>query len=175
MYLARQSVAPARQMLRRQQPRRFDSHAAHAEHSHAHPVNESYGPGFYVSVATLTAGYILYRLHKSAEESGSQSWISSLIKKWTPSEQLFEQRNAIRTAAMEKAAHDRHLFQSPGPREYIELRHPEIFNAGSPYNVPAGSTVDLSAVVAHYERKNREIEEARVSRMQDGKVVSIYD
>jgi len=50
-----------------------------------------------------------------------------------------------------------------------------IFNAGSPYNVPAGSTVDLSAVIAHYERKNREIEEARVSRMQDGKVVSIYD
>lgn len=50
-----------------------------------------------------------------------------------------------------------------------------VFNTGSPYNVAAGSSADLSAVAAHYERKNREIEEARVARMQDGKVVSIYN
>ncbi|KAL2004387.1 hypothetical protein VTN02DRAFT_2033 [Thermoascus thermophilus] len=174
MFLARRSVAPVRQLLRRQQPRRFDSHAAHTDHHHAGPASESYGPGFYVSVLTLTAGFVLYRLHRSTEESGSQSWISSLINKWTPSEKLFEQRNAIRTVAMEKAAHDRHLFQAQGPREYIELRHPEVFNTGSPYNVAAGSSADLSAVAAHYERKNREVEAARVARMQDGKVVSIY-
>jgi hypothetical protein len=50
-----------------------------------------------------------------------------------------------------------------------------IFNAGSPYNVPAGSTADLSAVVAHYNKKNQQIEEERVARLKDGKVVSIYD
>jgi hypothetical protein len=38
MSFARQSVASARQLLRNQQPRRFASHAAHAE-----PVNESFG------------------------------------------------------------------------------------------------------------------------------------
>jgi hypothetical protein len=47
MFLARRSVAPARQVLRRQQPRRFDSHAAHHDHHNDHhaPVNEAYGVG----------------------------------------------------------------------------------------------------------------------------------
>jgi hypothetical protein len=31
-----------------------------------------------------------------------------------------------------------------------------VFNTGSPYNVPAGHTANLSAVIAHYEAKNRE-------------------
>lgn len=48
-------------------------------------------------------------------------------------------------------------------------------NAGSPYNVSPGSQADLSAVVAHYKRQNEEMEEARVARMKDGKVVSVYD
>lgn len=50
-----------------------------------------------------------------------------------------------------------------------------MFNARPPYNVSAGSQADLSAVVAHYERQNKEIEEARVARMKDGKVQSIYE
>lgn len=50
-----------------------------------------------------------------------------------------------------------------------------MFNARSPYNVSPGSQADLSAVVAHYERQNKEIEEARVARMKDGKVQSIYE
>jgi hypothetical protein len=50
-----------------------------------------------------------------------------------------------------------------------------ILNAGGPYNVPAGSVVDLSAVAAHYDRENKRAEEARVARMKDGKVVSLYD
>jgi hypothetical protein len=35
--------------------------------------------------------------------------------------------------------------------------------------------VDLSAVVAHYEQQNKQMEVARVARMKDGKVVSLYD
>lgn len=50
-----------------------------------------------------------------------------------------------------------------------------ILNSHSPYNVSPGSRADLSHVVAHYERKNQESEEARVARMKDGKVVSLYD
>jgi hypothetical protein len=49
------------------------------------------------------------------------------------------------------------------------------FNTSPPYNVPAGSSVDLSAVVAHYEQQNKQMEVARVARMKDGKVVSLYD
>ena len=50
-----------------------------------------------------------------------------------------------------------------------------MMNARSPYNVSPGSQVDLSAVVAHYERKNKDIEASRLARMKDGKVVSLYD
>jgi hypothetical protein len=78
-------------------------------------------PGFYISLATLTTSFILYRLTQSTEMSGSHSWISSLIEKWTPSERIWEERNAIRTAAMEKAAEDRHLFLGARPNDTIDL------------------------------------------------------
>ncbi|KAI9934431.1 hypothetical protein ASPWEDRAFT_639017 [Aspergillus wentii DTO 134E9] len=175
MFFARRSVASTRHLLRNQQPRRFDSHAAHAGH-HAQPVNESFGRSFYVTVGTFASAFVLYQFTKSNQESGSQSWISNLIQKWTPSEKVFEERNAIRTAVMEKAASDRHLFHSQGPRAVYELKQPEvIFNGGSPYNVPVGSSANLSGVVSHYERENQQVEESRVSRMQDGKVVSLYN
>ncbi|KAL4913150.1 hypothetical protein BDW62DRAFT_169273 [Aspergillus aurantiobrunneus] len=172
MILARRSVASARLLLRNQQPRRFDSHAAH----HAAPVNESFGPSFYVAVGTFASCFALYQFTKPTKESDSQSWITGLIEKWTPSETMFEQRNAIHTAAAEKAAQDRHLFNSQSSSDVYELKSPETsFHPGHPYNVVAGSKADLSHVIAHYERKNQKIEEARVGRMQNGKVVSIYD
>lgn len=50
-----------------------------------------------------------------------------------------------------------------------------MFNARSPYNVSPGSQADLGAVIAHYERENKQIEEARAARMKDGKVQSVYE
>ncbi|KAL3246938.1 WD domain, G-beta repeat family protein [Aspergillus niger] len=201
MFFARRSVASARLLLRNQQPRRFDSHAAH----HAEPVNESFGVrspllqwerkrtlptladiysyytivalrSFYVTFGTFASAFVLYQVSKSNDKSDSPSWITNLIHKWTPDEKIFEQRNAIHTAAMEKVAHDRHLFASQGPREFIELKQPEVsFSAVAPYNVAPGQSADLSHVVAHYQRQNQEMETARVARMQDGKVVSLYE
>ena len=50
-----------------------------------------------------------------------------------------------------------------------------LFNQGSPYNHVAGeSSIDLSKVIAHYEKKNKEIDAARISRMKDGKR-SVYE
>ncbi|KAE8144188.1 NADH-ubiquinone oxidoreductase subunit [Aspergillus avenaceus] len=173
MFFARRSAASARQLLRNQPQRRFDSHSAH---HHAEPVKEAFGRSFYVTVGTFASAYVLYRLTELNKQADGQSWIGNLIQKYTPSEKVFEERNAIRTLAMEKAAHDRHLFQSQGPRVAFELKQPEVsFNSAPPFNVAAGSSVDLSHVTAHYERQNMEREEARVARMQDGKVVSIYD
>ncbi|KAJ5458288.1 hypothetical protein N7475_009676 [Penicillium sp. IBT 31633x] len=167
MFAARRSAPLTQQLLRTQ--RRWGSHAAHE------PVNESFGRSLYVTVGTVASVYILYRVSESNKESDSPSWISNLISKWSPSQEVFEQRNAIHTAIMEKAASDRHLLGSQGPPEAYTLRQPEILNSHSPYNVSPGSQVDLSHVVAHYERKNQESEEARVARMKDGKVVSLYD
>ncbi|BDD57877.1 hypothetical protein MPDQ_004081 [Monascus purpureus] len=170
MFAARRSVAPVRQLLRHQ-PRRFDSHAAH----HAAPVNESFGRSFYVTVGTFAFGYVLYRIHKSYVDSDSTSFISNLIAKWTPDEKIFEERNAVHTVLMEKAAHDRHLFESQGGGPSIQLRTPELLNSGSQMNVTPGFRPDISAVAAHYERQNQQLEEARVARMKDGKVVSPYE
>ncbi|KNG87889.1 NADH-ubiquinone oxidoreductase subunit, partial [Aspergillus nomiae NRRL 13137] len=171
MFFARRSAASARLLLRNQPQRRFDSHAAH---HHAEPVNESFG---------LLRHRRLLRLclrPLPTEQVHRGVWIAIVDfqphPKVDPFGEIFEERNAIRTVVMEKAAHDRHLFQSQGPRAVFELKQPEVsFNAAPPFNVPAGSAMDMSHVTAHYERQNREQEEARVARMQDGKVVSIYD
>ena len=40
-----------------------------------------------------------------------------------------------------------------------------IFNTGSPYNVPAGHSVDLGAVIAHYEKQNAATEAKRIERV----------
>ncbi|KAL4902525.1 hypothetical protein BDW74DRAFT_157971 [Aspergillus multicolor] len=170
MILARRSAASARLLLRNQQPRRFGSHTAH----HAEPVNESFGRSFYVAVGTFASCFALYHFTKSGKDT--EYSITRLIKKWTTAEKVFEERNALHTAAAERAARDRHLFLSQGPDEAYELKSPESsFHPGHPYNVVAGSKADLSEVIAHYEAKNKKIEEARLARMQDGKVVSIYD
>ncbi|KAJ5286853.1 hypothetical protein N7478_002539 [Penicillium angulare] len=170
MFAARCCAVSSRQVLRSQPPRRFGS-----SHAHAEPVNESFGRSFYVTIGSFASAYILYRISKSSQESGSESWIASLINKYTTPSEVLEQRNAIHTAILEKAAEDRHLLQSQGPREAYELMQPDLMNGGSPYNISPGSQADLSKVVAHYEKVNAEKEAVRVARMKDGKVVSLYD
>lgn len=48
----------------------------------------------------------------------------------------------------------------------ISLLVYRIFNTGSPYNVPAGHSVDLSTVIAHYEKQNAATEEKRIERVK---------
>lgn len=76
-------------------------------------------------MGAFAGSYVLYRMHKSIKESGSETWFSGLIAKWTPSEKVAEYRNAIHTAALEKAAHDRHLFMGQKQADTIQLRNPE--------------------------------------------------
>ena len=78
-----------------------------------------------MTVGTFAVGYVLYRVQKSYAESDSKSFLSSFIEKWTPQEKIFEERNALHTVVMEKAAHDRHLFASQSGGSSIQLRNPE--------------------------------------------------
>ena len=51
----------------------------------------------------------------------------------------------------------------------IEANHSfiaRVFNTGSPYNVPAGHSIDLTAVIAHYEKENAETELKRIERLK---------
>lgn len=85
-----------------------------------------------MTVGSFASAFLLYQFTKN-QESGS--WISGLISKYTTSEQVLEQRNAIHTAMLEKAAEDRHLLQSQGPREAYELMQPEYVTHSSPHDL----------------------------------------
>jgi hypothetical protein len=78
-------------------------------------------PSFYVTVSTFAAGFVLYRITNGSEDS----WVTRLIQKYTPDGKVYEERNAIHTAALEKAASDRHLFVGTPRHDYIDLRCPE--------------------------------------------------
>lgn len=39
-----------------------------------------------------------------------------------------------------------------------------IFNTGSPFNVPAGHTVNLDKVIAHYHKENENANKAREAK-----------
>lgn len=171
MSFVRRAAAPARTFLR-QQPRRYGSSSA-GEH-HAEPVNETLGRGFYVAVASVPVGLALYKF--STSDAEKKPWITRLIEEYSTPSKTWEERNHLHTMAIERAASDRHLFYSQNPPKTIDLSCPEVFNQGSPINMPAGnSSADLSAVVAHYERKNAAVETQRVAQMKDGKVHSIYE
>ncbi|PGH00388.1 hypothetical protein GX51_05796 [Blastomyces parvus] len=170
MFPARRAAVPARALLRRQQPRRLASSASH----HAEPVNETFGPGFYVFLASVPLGLALYNY--STSDPNSKPWMTRVIEKYFPKESMWERQNALHTAAIEQAAADRQLFHSQSASLNLELKFPEAFNTGSPMNVPAGNgSADLTAIVAHYQNQNKKIEEERVARMKDGKVTSIYE
>ncbi|WEW58481.1 hypothetical protein PRK78_003949 [Emydomyces testavorans] len=130
--------------------------------------------GFYLAIASVPVGLALYKY--STSDPKNTPWITRLIEEYTPSQKLWEKRNAIHTLAVEKAAADRHLFHSQNPPLTIDLSCPEIFNTGSPINMPAGnSSGDLRAVIAHYQRRQRAQEDNRLARMEGGQVKSMYD
>ncbi|PGH18477.1 hypothetical protein AJ80_04447 [Polytolypa hystricis UAMH7299] len=169
MFAARGASAPVRSLLRHQ-PRRFASSGAH----HAAPVNETFGRGFYIAVASVPVGLALYKY--STSDTTNKPWMTRLIEAYTYREEDWERTNALHTRAIEQAAQDRHLFQSQMNPITIELTCPEIFNTGSPINVPANNVWgNIDPVVAHYKQKHKTMEAERVSRMKDGKVVSIYE
>lgn len=50
---------------------------------------------------------------------------------------------------------------------YSESASPRVvFNGGSPWNVPAGSTVDLEHVRQHYQKQNQKAEVERRERLE---------
>ena len=50
------------------------------------------------------------------------------------------------------------------------------FNQSSPWNVVAGEGgADMSELVQHYAKKDKEREASRLAQMKDGKVVTVYD
>ncbi|KZZ89819.1 hypothetical protein AAP_04170 [Ascosphaera apis ARSEF 7405] len=171
MFAAKRSIAPVRNCMRQAQ-RRSASHA-HGEHHHAEPVNVNLKPSFFFAIAAVPLGISYYSWANS--NPNSKPVITRLIEKFSANEEALAQKNHIHTLAAEKAAFDKHLFAGCKSDMNLELSTPDLMNTGSPMNVPAGHEADLSEVISFYNNRNKKMEEARRSRMQDGKVQSIYD
>ncbi|KAF1808068.1 hypothetical protein P152DRAFT_462942 [Eremomyces bilateralis CBS 781.70] len=140
--------------------RRFagDSHGSH----HSEPVNESLGKGFWVTLAAIPTGALLYNILASGEKPFITRWIESYghwQNKWA-------ETNALRSAYIQQAREDRNIIVNSKYRGPSELNGAEVFNAGSPYNVPAGHGINLDKLVEHYEIKSREVDAKIASNMR---------
>ncbi|KAL8632126.1 hypothetical protein Q9189_002150 [Teloschistes chrysophthalmus] len=163
----------------RNQQRRYESNSAggsnitssshqatagkHEPTHHAHhpePVNES---------LALPLSFAVYKFSRSSDDSGdeaSQPWFTRMIRRYDSWQRAFVERNALHTKMLEQAGHDRNLFHNSPRSEMIDLSFPEIFNTGSPYNVPAGHSANLDELIAHYKKKNAEQDAKVRARME---------
>lgn len=144
-------------------------HAPHPE-----PHNENLGRGFYASIAALGLSFALYKFSRSSSSDPSakgdpskQPLLTRAMAYYNYYQDEFARRNTMHTKMVEQAGADRNLFQSSPWTHHIDLKFPEIFNTGSPYNIPAGHSADLGALKAHYEKKNVEAEEKRIAKLKE--------
>ncbi|KAK0628471.1 hypothetical protein B0T17DRAFT_522794 [Bombardia bombarda] len=143
-----------------------ESHgSAHHDAHHAAPeAEESLGAYFYVAVGAIPASMLLYsvaRPGKDDEPTRLTKWltdVSDMKEKW-------ETRNHNNTVLIEQAAQDKNLYYGIRRSNFHELTFPEVFQAGSPFNVPAGHNVNLDKVVAHYRKQHLDEEERKVKKM----------
>jgi len=139
------------------------------EHGHHHtgPVNESLGTQFYVVLALVPAALGVYALSRKSED-GSVPAFSRFIDSYSYYKEKWAARNTLHTAMIEQAAFDRNLFQSSKGSSNVTMKFPEIFNTGSPFNVPAGQGgANLDKLVAHYEKVNADEEARKVKALAE--------
>ncbi|KAK4170132.1 hypothetical protein QBC43DRAFT_305441 [Cladorrhinum sp. PSN259] len=134
------------------------------DHHHAHTVEEKLGTGFYIAAGVVPASYIVYSISrpgKDGEESTLHKWFRQLGDYGSQ----WETRNHLVTAALEQAAHDKHLLLNAPQKKNIELRFPEVFQTGSPFNVPAGHYANIDKVVEHYRQQHLTEEERKANKL----------
>ncbi|KAI1618578.1 hypothetical protein EDD37DRAFT_273305 [Exophiala viscosa] len=180
---ARAAARPLRRSLPRQ-PRRYAGHEAGHGHGHGGAKesalhvesgagSEHLSRGFYFSIAFIPFAYVLYSLASSPGDN----FVSRQIKKYEDNKKADETKNVIHTTMMEQAAAERQLFSGVSRDESgPTLRLPELFNAGSPYNVSAGQgSADLSELAKFYKQESEVAEQERVARLKRNNGVSVYD
>ncbi|KAE8444675.1 hypothetical protein EG329_014332 [Mollisiaceae sp. DMI_Dod_QoI] len=135
-------------------------------HHHAGPKEESLGHGFYYILAAIPISLGVYAFSRPSAD-GKLTGFSNMIETYSSYKERWAARNAIHTAAIEQAAFDRNLFQNTTGSKHVELKFPEIFNTGSPFNVSAGQGPrNIDQLVAHYEKKNADEEERKAKALE---------
>ncbi|KAK0265341.1 hypothetical protein LTR91_010575 [Friedmanniomyces endolithicus] len=175
---ALRSARRLRPQVTQKQPRRFETQGAEpssfkAEGGHAnYPKNESFGSAFYLTLAAIPLSLALYNFTRQG--TGEQPWATRyIIDTYNGYAEKWARRNDIHTQMIEQAASDKLLFineASHGPR-LVDLRFPEQFNVGSPYNVPAGQgSANLDHVIAKFERESYADNERKLKQLKENNV-----
>ncbi|KAK3936485.1 hypothetical protein QBC46DRAFT_357435 [Diplogelasinospora grovesii] len=166
--LRQRAVCAARQVrptgVRNTRSYASESHGSHGHGHHAPPVEESLGTAFYVAVGAVPACMLLYSVSRPGKD-GEPSGISKMLERVSDMKEQWETRNHLMTAALEQAAHDKHLLYHAPRNTHVELKYPEVFQHGSPFNVPAGHYINMDKVVAHYRKQHLEEEERKAKKL----------
>ncbi|KAI9788438.1 MAG: hypothetical protein M1816_006874 [Peltula sp. TS41687] len=179
---ARIPILPSNAIPRTTHPipnqRRFDSSSSSSSsHSpapkHAEPVNEHFGKWFFITLTLIPVSFAVYKYansgvdHDATTGLAQPALVTRLIDRYSDYKERWAERNHRHTRMVEQAAFDRHLFHSSPGSKTVELRFPEIFNTGSPWNVVAGQGGgSLDRLVEKYEREHREMEEKKVRNLR---------
>ncbi|KAK3311234.1 uncharacterized protein B0T15DRAFT_507816 [Chaetomium strumarium] len=171
MSAIRQRVAQLSRQARAARPtgvlkntRSYASSHGHDHHEHAHNVAEPLGSAFYITVGTVAASIFVYSISRPSED-GQPSAIHKWFEKISDYGNEWETKNHLMTAALQQAAHDKHLLYHAERSKHYELTYPEVFTQGSPHNVPAGHYINIDKVIAHYKQQHLDEEARKAKRL----------
>ncbi|KAK7941046.1 uncharacterized protein PG986_013433 [Apiospora aurea] len=166
--LRQRAACAARQTRPTSAIRNARGYASGHDHHHAAPeVKEGLGPAFYVFAGLLPTAAVFYQISRPGAD-GEPSTISKYLNQFEALNKDHVVRNALRTDALEQAAHDKHLFLNAGPKSpHVELKTPELLNSGSPWNVPAGHYANLDHVTEHYRKAHIADEERKAKKLAE--------
>ncbi|EGS23247.1 uncharacterized protein CTHT_0009140 [Thermochaetoides thermophila DSM 1495] len=119
---------------------------------------------FYIAVGGIASSFVIYNISRpgpNGEPSSLHKWFSKI----SDYKDEWETRNTLMAAALEQAAHDKHLLLTAERSRHIELKYPEVFSHGSPFNVPAGFYPNLDHVIEHYRKQHLEEEERKAKKL----------
>ncbi|KAL9606223.1 MAG: hypothetical protein Q9179_000620 [Wetmoreana sp. 5 TL-2023] len=122
-----------------------------------------------LNLSMSRSAFAVYKFSRSSDGSSAESaqpWLTRMIKRYDDWQTRWADRNALHTKMIEQAGHDRNLFHNSQPSALVDLAFPEVFNTGSPYNVPAGHGANLDELIAHYKKKNAEQDAMTRARME---------
>ena len=163
------SLARQSRTLRLRQSRSYASggHGAAHDHGHGHghpQAEESMGVFFYALFGAAPASAVLYYACQPGA-GGQPSSLTQAMERFSDFRSEWEKRNILHTQAIEQAAHDKNLFYNVQRNTHVELKFPEAFQTGSPFNVPAGHYGNMDKVVAHYKQQHVEEEERKAKKL----------
>jgi len=170
--LALRSARQTRSQLLSSSRRYASGHHGHDSH-HTGPTTESFGTGFYVSLAAVPTGLLIYSMTAPGKD-GKPYTTRMMADTLSDYKTMFAERNETHTRAMEQAGKDRLLFlteTSQGAPRHVDHRYPESLAASSPWNVVAGhGTANIDALVAKYQKEAYEDNEKKLQQVKENKV-----